>query len=302
MLTRYAQGHLTWIDLVAPSAAEVREVMKEFDLDPKVAEELLVPSFKPKVEKHGDSIYLILHFPALRSVGSRPEQEIDFVVGKHFLITTRYENIDPLHSFAKSLEVSTVLGRGGASHGGHLFVSMVKSLYEALGDECGGMRERLQMIEDKIFGGDERGMVVELSHMGRTIHDFRESLMPHRDMLASFEPVASRHFGAEFAYYVRELGGSYARIERTLEHLRSSLLEMRETNNSLLTTKQNDVMKTLTVLNFIFLPVTFVAGLFAMDTKNNPIVGHPFDFWIILGGMLFIAISCIFFFKRKGWL
>lgn len=302
MMMRYAQGSLTWVDMVAPSAPEVRAIMKEFGLDPLIAEELLVPSFKPKVEKRGDAIYLILHFPALRAVGSRPEQEIDFVIGKHFLITTRYENIDPLHSFAKAFEVNAVLGRGGATHGGHLFVAMAKSLYEALSDECGAMRERLQIIEEGIFRGDERSMVVELSHVGRTIHDFRESLMPHQEMLVSLEPVASRYFGQEFAYYVREVVGAYQRIERTLSHLRDSLGEMRETNNSLLTTKQNDIMKEFTVLAFVFLPLSFVAGLFGMNTVNNPIIGHPADFWIIAGGMVVLATAFLVYFKHKDWL
>lgn len=300
MLTRYAQHALTWVDLVAPTPAEVRTLMKEFDLDPLIAEELLVPSFKSKVERRGDAIYVILHFPALRTTGSsaRAEQEIDFVIGKHFLITARYENIDPLNSFAKAFEVNAVLGRGGATHGGHLFASMARKLYEALGNECDLMHRHLQDIEDHIFKGDERKMVVELSQAGRMIHDFRQSLAPHREMLQSFEPVAGRFFGTEFSYYVREIIGAYERIGRSLENLHDSLDELRATNDSLLNSKQNEIMKTLTVLNFIFLPITFVAGLFAMDTVNNP----TNNFWIIVGGILAIAFGCFIYFKRKGWL
>ncbi len=84
MLTRHVQRHLTWIDLVAPTPSEVRLIMQEFDLDPLIAEELLVPSFRSKVERRGDAIYAILHFPILRG-NQRPQQEIDFVIGKHFL-------------------------------------------------------------------------------------------------------------------------------------------------------------------------------------------------------------------------
>lgn len=302
MMTRYAQGSLSWIDLVSPSSSEVAAVTREFGLDPLIAEELLTPSFKSKVERRGDAVYVILHFPALRMSGTRPEQEIDFVVGKHFLITTRYESIDPLHSFAKAFEVNAVLGHHGASHGGHLFVALVRSLYRALGDECTEVRRRLQHIEERIFRGDERGMVVELSHAGRTIHDFRQSLQPHHDMLSSLEPAMGRFFGAEFNYYVRELMGAYERVQSTLTNLHDSLQELRATNDSLLSAKQNEVMKTLTVLTFTFLPLTFIASLFAMDTVHNPIVGNPHDFWMIVGAMAAIGISCIIYFKRKGWL
>ncbi len=61
-------------------------------------------------------------------------------------------------------------------------------------------------------------------------------------------------------------------------------------------------MKTLTVLAFIFLPLSFIAGLFGMNTTNNPIVGSPYDFWIIVGGMLTLAIFFFIYFKYKDWL
>lgn len=308
MLTRYAQHNLTWIDLVSPTPTEVRALMKEFELDALVAEELLVPSFKPKVERRGDAIYVILHFPALRvgapagGASQRPEQEVDFIVGKHFLITTRYETIDPLHSFAKAFEAQSVLGRGGATHGGHLFASMVRKLYEALGAECDVVHRHLMDIEEHIFSGDERRMVLELSHTGRTIHDFRQALLPHKEMLESLEPVGARFFGAEFAYYTREIIGIYGRVERSLMNLYDSLQELRETNNSLLNTKQNEIMKTLTVLAFLFLPLTFLTGLFGMNTVSDPIIGSAGDFYLITGGMVAIAIGCFVYFRRKGWL
>jgi magnesium transporter len=307
MLTRYAQQNLTWVDLVAPTPEEVRSLMKEFELDPLIAEELLMPSFKPKVERRGDAIFVILHFPVLRmgaSMGSakRPEQEVDFIVGKHFLITTRYETIDPLHSFAKAFEVQSVLGRGAATHGGHLLAAMVRRLYEGLGAECDNVHRHLLDIEEHIFNGDERRMVIELSYTGRTIHDFRQSLLPHREMLESLEPVGSRFFGAEYAYYARELMGVYERVERSLDNLYGSLNELRATNDSLLNTKQNEIMKTLTVLAFLFLPLTFITGLFGMNTVSDPIIGGKGDFWILVGMMAALAICFFVYFKKKNWL
>jgi magnesium transporter len=275
--------------------------MQEFDLDPLIAEELLVPSFRSKVERRGDAIYAILHFPILRG-NQRPQQEIDFVIGKHFLITTRYETVDPLHAFAKIFEVNAVLGRGSATHGGHLFVSMARSLYLALADESNVLARRLQDIEDRIFKGDERQMVVQISQVGRVIHDFRQALSPHEEMLMSLESATARFFGSEFSYYVHDLQGVYNRMARGLENVRDSLIELRETNNSLLSTKQNEIVKNLTVIAFVFLPLSFIGTLFQMNTRFTPIIGVQGDFWIVLGGMLVVAISCFFYFRYKGWL
>ncbi|TSC69541.1 MAG: Mg/Co transporter [Parcubacteria group bacterium Gr01-1014_56] len=302
MLTRYGQKNAVWIDLVAPTSSEVRALMHEFGIDPLIAEELLVPSFKPKVERRGEVIYVILHFPILRGLNQRAEQEIDFVVGKNFLITTRYDNVDPLHAFAQAFEVGTVLGRP-ISHlnGGHLFTSMARALYEALIGECHTVTRRLQDIEDRIFSGGERKMVIELSQTGRIIHDFRDALAPHHEMLVSVEPIAARLFGPEFAYYLRDLEGAQERVERTVDNLYNSLTELRETNNSLLSTKQNEIMKTFTVMAFIFLPLTFIGQLFGMSIPV-PLSDTPYSFWMVLGIMFTLGTSTFLYFKHRGWL
>jgi magnesium transporter len=302
MLTRYGQKNAVWIDLVQPTPQEVRGLMHEFGIDPLIAEELLVPSFKPKVERRGDVIYVILHFPVLRGLGQRSEQEIDFVIGKEFLITTRYNTVDPLHAFAQAFEVSTVLGRPiGHLNGGHLFTSMARALYEALISESHTITHRLQDVEDRIFSGGERQMVIELSQTGRIIHDFREALAPHREMLISLEPTSSRLFGPEFSYYLRDLQGTQERVLRTVDDLYSSLVELRETNNSLLSTKQNEIMKTLTVMAFIFLPLTFIGQLFGMNMAV-PFGDSPYSFWMVLGVMAVVGTSIFVYFKHKGWL
>ena len=302
MITRYAQRNLVWVDLVAPSAAEVRQVMQEFSLDPLVAEELTSPSPRSKAERRGETLYLVLHFPALRAHHTRPEQEIDFVIGKHFLVTTRYENIDPLHTFAKAFEVNAVLGRGGAEHGGHLFVGMVRNLYHSLLSECEALHQRIEEAEDHIFKGREREMVAQISVIGRMIHDFRRTLEPHRQMLESLEPYGEKMFGQGFAYHVRSVLGEYERVRHTLEHLREWQLELRETNNSLLSLKQNDTMKKLTSMALITFPLALLANLLAIDAKNNPVLGGQYDFWIVLGIMGGAALALIIFFKHKKWL
>lgn len=277
--------------------------MKEFNLDPLIAEEILLPSFKPKVERRGDALYVILHYPALHTSEHQHEVEVDFLVGKDFLITTRYATIDPLHSFAKAFEADIVLGVDGmATHGGHLFIGMTKSLYRSLINECDTIRHRLRTVEDHIFKGEERRMVARISQTGRIIHDFRQSLLSHGEMLDSFEPVSARFFGPEFSYYVHDIIGMSERVITRLENLRDSLMELRETNNSLLSTKQNEIMKTLTIMAFVTFPLTLISSLFSMNTKYMPIIGLPGDFYIVIGMMLALATGFFLFFKHKHWL
>ena len=196
MVTRHVRRNVLWIDCISPTPTEVRALMEEFKIDPELAEEMLVPTFRPKVEKRGDIIYLILHFPVLRGAHQHHEHEIDFLIGKNFLITSRYENIDPLHSFAKAFDADTILGKDTSiSHGGHIFVSMARAFYVALGTESDTVHRRLRDIEDHVFSGDERRMVAQISQVGRTIHHFRQALLSHDETLKSLEPVGAKTFG-----------------------------------------------------------------------------------------------------------
>lgn len=277
--------------------------MQEFELSPQVAQELLSASYQSKAVRSGDMLYVILHFPTLRGgFNRRPEQEIDFIIGKKFLITARYENIDPLHTFAKAFEVGSLLGRNHAAHGGHLFAAMAQNLYRSLSEECGLVRGKLEEIEARIFKGDERRMVFELSHVARALYDFSRALEPHREMLSSLEPAGARLWGQEFSHYLKDVDGTRARVEHELASLRESLGELRLTNDSLLNTKQNEIMKILTIMAFVTFPLSLIASIFGMNTRYLPVVGMPGDFWIVIGIMLSLTVTFFIYFRHKGWL
>ena len=302
MLTRYTQGDLTWMDAVAPSPQEINSLVREFGLDHALTGEMSSPTPKSKVERFADCLYLVLHFPALRALHQRPEQEMDFIIGRKFLITVHYENIDPLHFFAKSFEVGTVLSDPAALHGGHLFTAMARSLYRSLSYECDALHRRLDETEEKIFAGKEREMVAHISRLGRILHDFRRALVSHRDMLESLESAGEKLLGAGFAYHVRAALGEEARVRRSLEHLREWLVELQETNNSLLELKQNDIMKNLTMMAFTTFPLTLISSIFAIGARHTPIVGMRYDFWIIVALMFALMLCFFLFFKYKKWL
>ncbi len=304
MLTKHVHHTLVWIDLESPTQEEIRSVAKEYRLNPLVVHELSAPTLKPKVDLYEDFIYLILHFPKLRR-GNRAEQdeEIDFIVGKKFLITVRYSGSEAMHIFSKMFETSAVLDKHGfGSHAGYIFFHMISKLYETLLHELAAVNEVLREIENQIFAGEEREMVMTLSKTSRDLLDFRRSLALHRDVLESFEVAGRKLFGNDFGFHLRTLIGDYYRVEHTVQSNSAFLSELRETNNSLLSTKQNEVMKTLTILAFIALPATTVLSLFQIETSARPIVGSRFDFWILVLLLIGIALSLYSWFRHKRWL
>lgn len=305
MIARYRHKNLTWVDLESPTQEEALLIMEEFDINPIVTEELLLPTLKPKVDFHREYIYLILHFPALRHThkNEQSNQEVDFIIGKNFLITTRYDTIDPLHKFSKVFEVNSILDKSDiGDHAGYLFFYMIKKLYKALDHELDVIRDGLETIEKGIFDGDEKNMVIEISKTSRDLLNFKQATTPHRDVLDSFEEAGKQFFGPGFVYHLKSVSAEYFRIHHGIHELSDSIIELRETNNSLLSTKQNEIMKILTIMAFITFPLSLIASIFGMNTDILPIVGRPYDFYIIVGTMLVATIAFFGLFKYKRWL
>jgi magnesium transporter len=304
MISRYRHGELVWIDLESPTSAEAREVLNEFEIAPEVAEELLLPSIKPRVDFYGTHMYLVLHFPALRHTHRlSSEQEVDFIIGRNFIITTHYDTVDPLHKFSKVFEVNSIIDRSNiGEHAGFIFYYMVKKLYRSIEHELEVVRDTLEDAEERIFEGQERDMVRNLSFISRDLLNMRQALSPQREILASFAEIASAFFEGSFDTQLRAIQNEHMRIFGAIKTNASWLIELRETNNSLVSTKQNEVMKVLTIMAFVTFPLSLVASIFGMNTQYLPIVGQPYDFWIIVGAMFIGMIVFLAFFKYKRWL
>jgi magnesium transporter len=109
-------------------------------------------------------------------------------------------------------------------------------------------------------------------------------------------------FGKEFETYIEYINHEYNKAEQATNSVKEYVYELRQTNDSLLSTKQNEIMKTLTVINFIILPLSVITGLFGMNVDSTPLTGNPYDFWIVVLSMFIITVISTSIFKRKNWL
>jgi magnesium transporter len=303
MIKKQNYKSVIWIDSENPTKEEARQLMEEFNLSPEVAQDILLPTFKDKITPFKDYIYLILHFPAFKHTHNKSHrQEIDFVIGKNFIITNHYESIDAMEKYAKIFEVNSILGKSEKEFGpGELFLAMMDTIYQSLSDELDSINYLLREAERNIFAGKEREMVFELSKVGREIINFNHIIAPHGNILDTLEADSEKILGKSFSLELEVTVNEFYKISKNLENVTEVLRELRETNNSLLSTKQNEIMKTLTIFTFFALPFTIITGFFQMNTKYTPIVSND-NGWIVIIGIEIIVMIIVFMIaKKKKW-
>ena len=170
-------------------------------------------------------------------------------------------------------------------------------------EDLENIKDSLTEAETRIFKGDERRMVEVLSGLSRELMDFRQTSRVHREIWEDMIEFSGKDFfGHEFAPYARDLRDEFTRINELAGNSRELVADLRETNDSLLNTKQNDIMRTLTIVTFIFYPATFIASLFTIPAAFVPIVGGKGGWTIILVLMVAVTALIWWFLKRKRWL
>ncbi len=306
MTETHSYRTLKWIDADSPTVKEVSELVDEFKLHPLVGEELLRPTRKAKIDVYKDHIFLVLHVPVRVNNGDErgiKEKEIDFIIGKKFIITSRYEMIEPLHSFAKSFETNAILDKDGiGDHAGVIFYYIMKRLYGEMLQDLENIKDALGDAEKRIFAGHERKMVEVLSLLSREIIDFKQTIRLHKEVLESFKTTPVDLFDKNFTVYIDEIQSSYNSIHDLIISNKELLTDLRETNDSLLSTKQNEHMKIFTALAFVTFPLSLLVALFALPTSHTPLIGLPYDWEIIAGTIVILAILMFAYFKEKGWI
>lgn len=304
MLTRHERSKVTWIDLESPTHEELDSVMTEFGIDARIEEEIISPTPYPISITFPGYVYLILHFPTAIVGEPTRMQEVDFIIGKNFLITARYEVVESLHNLHRVFEAEELLGISNKAPQAELLIEEVmRRLYAAISTEAERAALKLDKIESDIFSGRERQAVHSISDIGRSLLRFETVLARHADPLAQFLNTLSTtaFFGKSFTERAAHIEAERDHAAALIASYRIVATELRSTNDSLLSASQNEVMKVLTIMSFVILPLTLITGLFGMNIQDMPVVDLPGSFGIIVTIMVITAACFFFFFKARRW-
>jgi len=305
MLFRYEYQDGVWVDCEQPNEDELHEVIKEFSISARVETELSFPTPTPLVINDSNAVLLVLHFLAHSSEDEGTKnQEIDFIVGDHFIVTVRYEVVAPLHRLKKLLETHECITEDENITTDILLEILFAHLYASVRDHINHIASHLTRVEKDMFGGHERTTVRAISIINREFLHSESTLADQEEPLHRFFETLTRHdfFDDSFKERAKRMLADWAQVARSIATHRAIAAELRETNTALLGAHQNEIMKTLTVITFSVLPLELITLIFGMHAAGTPLEQNPHAFWIIIAFMLGIVGCMTLLFARKRWL
>jgi magnesium transporter len=296
---------LRWVKIERPSALEWGWLEEHFDFHGLDLEDVLSRNERPKIDEYADYLFIVLHFPIFdRAVGRLNAGELDIFVGPDFLITIPNQPLQPVEYLFERCRAKEELREQIFANGpGYLLYRIVDDSFDYCFPMLRKIETKLDAIEEQIFSGRAEEVVRDISNVKQEIINFRKVIRPQRPVLRDLEGVKQRFLAPDLdlEIYFDDIVDAHERIWDLLENYKEVVEALEETNESVISHRVNDILRVLTAISVIVLPLTLLASIWGMNV-SVPGEGDLTAFWAIVAGMVALLGGMLAFFRHRGWL
>ena len=302
---------LRWVNIERPGRLEMGWLEERFDFHPLDLEDVLSRNQRPKIDEYDTYLFIVLHFPVFdRSVGRLNAGELDIFVGHDFLVTIPNQPLQPVEYLFERCRAKEELREQLFSRGpGYLLYRIVDDSFDYCFPMLRKIGNKLDAVEDDIFlEGESQEVVRDISNVKQEIINFRKVIRPQRPVLRDLERVKERYLAPEIdlEIYFDDIVDAHERIWDLLENYKEVVEALEDTNESLISHRVNDILRVLTAISVIVLPLTMIASVFGMNVGlpggGDPPGGASTSFWVIIAIMVAVLVGMVGYFRRRGWL
>jgi magnesium transporter len=296
---------LTWIHLDSPHAETASELAHRFGWHPLDVEDVMSRRQRPKVDDYADEGYLfvVLHFPVYdRAVQRLNAAELDAFIGPDYLVTLPTVRLRPIDGlFARCQEDEEFREQLFSKGSGRLLYEVLDDLFDYCFPILDKIGHKLDALEDDVFRGRSEEVVRDISNAKQEIISYRKIIKPERSTLRVLEGRIGRFLPEELDLYFDDVVDAAERIWDILDNYKEVIEALEQTNESVISHRQNDVLRVLTVFASIMLPLTLITGFFGMNVQF-PGFDTTWGFWTVFGLMVGTLVALLGFFRFKRWL
>jgi magnesium transporter len=290
---------VNWINIDGLSDVPLLEkIGSRFGLHPLTLEDILNCGQRPKVEDYKDNDFIVIK--SLRLSADQLEvEQISLFVGNHYVLT--FQEI-PGDSFEPVRE-RIRRGRGQIRNVGcdYLAYALIDALIDEFFPVLERYGERLEDLEEELIAAPQSETLQTIYRMKRDLLNLRRVAWPERELISRLLREDADAFSAETKVYLRDCYDHLAQVIDIIETFRELAAGMIDIYLSSLSNRMNEVMKVLTVISTIFIPLTFIAGVYGMNFDHMPELHWRYGYPFSLALMTVVAVGLLFYFRRKKW-
>jgi magnesium transporter len=290
---------ITWIDVERLDAGMIHELADMFRIHPLTVEDILDTEQRPKTEEFDD--YLFITFKAIHQKGEDPVfEQISIVLKEDTVLTFQELPGDNFDGIRKRIRDNAGrIRRLGADYLAYALMDAVVDGYVLVLDSLG---DEIETFESRAADSDDAEFIPDIQKTKQKLFTLRKSIWPLRDSVSHIIHSESNALSGELEPFFKDLYDHVLQAAETVENYRELVAGVMEVNLSAVSNGMNRIMKVLTIISTIFIPLTFIAGVYGMNFDRMPELRLPFGYPVIMGLMLLIAAGMLIFFKRRRWI
>ncbi|KIH78062.1 magnesium transporter [Geoalkalibacter ferrihydriticus] len=302
MCGSYRDSHsVSWINIDGVHQTEVIENLgKSFGLHPLVMEDILNTDQRPKVESYEDYLYIVIKMLLYDEVRheTRTEQ-VSLILGRHFVLSFQEFSGDVFEGVRERLRSGRRIRFMGTDYLAYALLDAIVDHYFILLEKFG---DQVEILEEELIADPTPATLAKIHHFKREMLLLRKAVWPLREVLSSLTREENPQISAETRLFLRDVYDHTIHVIDTVETLRDLLAGMLDIYLSSISNRMNEIMKVLTIMATIFIPLTFIAGVYGMNFEHMPELAWPWAYPAVLLLMLGVAGGLLVFFRRKNWL
>jgi len=294
-------GCVSWVNVNGIHDPEViRNVGEVFSIHSLVLEDVLNTDHRPKVEPFEDHVFFTMKMMWFEADGNLEAEQVSIIFGNHYVISFQERKGDLFDPTRERIRQNTgVVRKKGADFLVYRLIDIVVDNYFVIMER---FDEKLDDLEERITADTEGDHMSEIQDVKREMLRLRRSLLPLRESVSALEKGISGLVIKNNQKYFKDVHDHLVQLSDSLESNREVLGMLMDLYLANMNNRMNNVMKVLTVVSTVFMPLTFIAGIYGMNFEYMPELGWPWAYFAVLGLMAGIGVTMLVVFRRKKWL
>lgn len=293
---------VTWINVNGiHDVGLIGKLGKHLGLHPLTLENIVNTEQRPKTEEFPDYIYTVLKMISLDEESKRMEIEhVSLILGKNYVLSFQEKEGDVFNPVRERLK--NAIGRIRTMKSDYLAYSLMDAVVDNYFLTVERIGDRIEDLDDQILTEPEPGNMQELHHLKRDILYLRKIVWPLREEVGRLDKSESPLIHPETKVFFRDLYDHTIQVIDIVETFRDILGGMHDTYLSSVSNRMNEIMKMLTIFATIFIPLTFITGVYGMNFEFMPELKWHWGYFLVLGLMLVLGLVIVRYFRKKKWL